>query len=174
MTARSFSVLRLLVEKKLAEKFDDVLASGVGRLSIIGDRDTSFDAGVVGSGGLGPIAVVGRALLLFLEAAFARSQRLRELHRARDRLVVERMIGTGIFDEVYIGTGFFQPCDIIAAWADRHPVVGDAVIKPDRLRADLFVIDQRDVAGRVETDIGGEVCSLRGVGALETLHASVK
>jgi hypothetical protein len=30
-------VLRLFVEK-FAEKFDDVLASGVGRLSIIGDR----------------------------------------------------------------------------------------------------------------------------------------
>ena len=89
MTARSFSVLRLLVEKKFAEKFDDVLASGVGRLSIIGDRDTPFDAGVVGSGELARIAVDDRALLLFLEAAFARSQRLRELHRAWNRLVVE-------------------------------------------------------------------------------------
>ena len=70
------------------------------------------------------------------------------------------MIGPGIFNEVYIGASFFQPRDVIAAWADRHPVVGDAVIKPDRLRAHLFVINHRDVAGRVETDIGGEARAL--------------
>jgi hypothetical protein len=51
LTARSFSVLRLLV-KKVAEKFDDVLASSIGRLGIIGDRDATFDTGVVESGGL--------------------------------------------------------------------------------------------------------------------------
>ena len=50
-TARSSSVLRLLVEK-FAEKFDDVLSGGVGRLSIIGDRDATFDTGVVETGGL--------------------------------------------------------------------------------------------------------------------------
>ena len=36
------AVLRLLVEK-FAEKFDDVLASGVGRLRIIGYCDATFD-----------------------------------------------------------------------------------------------------------------------------------
>jgi hypothetical protein len=37
---------------------------------------------------------------------------VRELHRARNRLGVERMIGTGIFNEVYIGANFFQPRDV--------------------------------------------------------------
>src|ERR1700759_623849 len=91
-------VLRLLVEK-FAEKFDDVLASGVGRFGIIGDRDATFDTGVVESGGLARIAVDDHALLLFLETAFARGHRLRELHHALDRLVVENMMGTGIFNE---------------------------------------------------------------------------
>lgn len=40
------------------------------------------------------------------------------------------MMGAWIFNDVYIGANFFQPCDVIAAWVDRHPVVGDAVIKP--------------------------------------------
>jgi Flp pilus assembly secretin CpaC len=49
-TAGSFSVLGLLV-KKVAEKFDDVPAGGVGSLGIIGDRDATFDTGVVDSAG---------------------------------------------------------------------------------------------------------------------------
>src|SRR5437868_4487454 len=28
-------------------------------------------------------------------------------------------------NDVYIGANFFQPRDVIAAWADRHPVVGN-------------------------------------------------
>src|SRR5271155_1623677 len=84
------------------------------------------------------------------------------------------MIGARIFDEVYLGSSLFQPRDVIAAWADRHPVVGDAVIKPDRLLPHLFVTDHRGVAGRVKTDIGGKTCALRGVDALEAVHARVK
>jgi hypothetical protein len=45
-----------------------------------------------------PVSVDNRALLLFLEAAFARGKRLRELHRARDILVIESVSGTGIFN----------------------------------------------------------------------------
>ena len=84
------------------------------------------------------------------------------------------MIGPGIFNEVYIGASFFQPRNVIAAWADRQPIVGDAVIKPDRLLAHLFVINHRGVAGRVETDIGGKARALRRVGALETIHARIE
>ncbi len=40
ISARSFSVLRLLVEK-FAEEFDDVLASGVGRLGIPDDQGSA-------------------------------------------------------------------------------------------------------------------------------------
>jgi len=73
--------------------------------------------------------------------AFARSNRLRKLHRARDILVIESVSGTGIFNEVDIGASSLQPCDVIAARADRHPVVSNAVIKADRLRTDPFIID---------------------------------
>jgi hypothetical protein len=66
----------LLLIEKVSEKFDDVLASGVGRLRIVGDCDATFDAGVVGGGKLARIAVDDHAQLLFLEAAFARSRRL--------------------------------------------------------------------------------------------------
>jgi hypothetical protein len=82
-TAGSFSVLGLLV-KKVAEKFDDVPAGGVGSLGIIGDRDATFDTGVVDSGGLTRIAISDHALRFFLEAAFAAGRRLRDLYRARD------------------------------------------------------------------------------------------
>src|SRR5882724_186177 len=165
-------LLWLLVEK-VGEKFDDVFASGSGRLGIISDCSPTFDAGVVGGGGLPGIVVDDHARLPFLESAFARCQRLRELHRAGDHLIVESMISAGIFDEADISASLFQPCDVVAAWANRHPVVGKAVIKPDRPRANLFVIDQRDIAGRVEADIGGEACAIRGIGALEAVHAGV-
>src|SRR5205814_2622086 len=104
--------------------------------------------------GLARIAVDNRALLLFLEAAFARGKRLWELHRARDILVIESVSGTGIFNEVYIGTSLFQPCDVIAAWADRHPVVGNAVVKPDRLGAHLLVREPLNVEVCISTDVG--------------------
>jgi hypothetical protein len=89
LTARSFSVLRLL-NKVVAEKFDDVLASGVSRLGIIGDRDATFDTGVVKTRGLICIAVDDHALRLFLKAAFAPSLRLRQLNeRPRETLQFE-------------------------------------------------------------------------------------
>jgi hypothetical protein len=53
------------------------------------------------------------------------------------------MMGAGIFNDLYIGANFFQPRDVIAAWADRHPVVGDAVIKPvctDNLNAGVAMM----------------------------------
>ena len=68
-----------LLVKKVAEKFDDVLASGVGRLGIIGDRGTTFDTGVVEGYGLARIAVDDHALWLLFEAAFAPGRRAQRL-----------------------------------------------------------------------------------------------
>jgi hypothetical protein len=68
--SRSFLGLRLLV-KKVAEKFDDVLASGVRRLGIIGHGGATFDTEVIETGGLTCITVDDHALRPFLEAAFA-------------------------------------------------------------------------------------------------------
>ena len=70
--------LQLLV-KKVAEKFDDILASGVGHLGIIGDRDATFDTGVVEGGGLACLSVDDHALWLLYEAAFAPGRRAQRL-----------------------------------------------------------------------------------------------
>jgi hypothetical protein len=168
-------ILGLLLFKKVAEKFNNVLASGIRRLGIISHGGATFDTEIIETGGLACITVDDHALRPFLEAAFAiLGWRLRVPYRARDSLVVEKMIGARIFNNVYIGASFFQSRDVIAAWADRHPVVGDAVIKPDRLLTHLFVINHRGIAGRVETDIGGKARALRRVGAPEAIHARIK
>src|ERR1700719_5247911 len=62
----------LRADEKLAEKFDHVLASSLGRFGVIGGGGATVDTRVGGSGGLARIAVDDHAQRLFLEEEFSR------------------------------------------------------------------------------------------------------
>jgi hypothetical protein len=82
--------LQLLV-KKVAEKFDDILASGVGHLGIIGDRGRHVRYRVVEGGGL-PVS-----LLIITPCGFSSKRHLRQVGALSDWMALSE---TGSLPEI--------------------------------------------------------------------------
>ena len=79
----------------------------------------------------------------------------------------------GHFDQLSVAAGSAQPLEIGPAGADRHVIIGEAVVLPDRHRADIGVAHEGGGARRVKRNVRGKFRA-RVPHGLEARHGGIE